>query len=87
MNLREKIIKLFCEAKDHIPGGLADHKSVDDLVKHHNVTKTDIQSQLDKGIKVELEHTDDEDIAREIAFDHIWEDPEYYDKLEDIEDH
>lgn len=40
---------------------------------------------LAKGIKVELEHTDDEEVALEIAMDHLTEDPAYYDKLEKIE--
>lgn len=62
---------------DKIPGGLADKgppKGVD-------------PKQVEKGIKVELEHTDDKDLAREIAYDHLTEDPKYYDKLETIEKH
>jgi hypothetical protein len=38
------------------------------------------------GIAVEMEHTDDPKIAREIAYDHLTEDPNYYKKLETIED-
>lgn len=41
--------------------------------------------QLKKGIKIEMEHTDDPLIAEKIARDHITEDPIYYDKLEKIE--
>jgi len=67
-----KIIKI---AKDQIPGGLADGKSDKDFNK----------SSLDKGIKVEMEHTTSKSIAKEIAMDHLTEDPEYYDKLELIE--
>lgn len=38
--------------------------------------------QLRLGIKTEMEHTSDPDIAREIALDHlIGEDPKYYTKL------
>ena len=33
------------------------------------------------GIKVEMEHTDDEKIASEIVLDHLAEDPKYYSKL------
>ena len=43
--------------------------------------------QLEKGVKVEMEHTSDTNIAREIALDHLTEDPLYYDKLETIEKH
>lgn len=58
-----------------IPGGLADKGSPKDLS----------QKQLAMGIKVEMEHTNDEAIAREIALDHLTEDPEYYSKLKIME--
>lgn len=58
-----------------IPGGLADKKKPDDFD----------QDQLNKGIKVELEHTNDINIATEIAMDHLTEDPMYYKKLERVE--
>lgn len=38
-----------------------------------------------RGIKVELEHTDDVFTALEIAMDHLTEDPKYYEKLKTIE--
>lgn len=41
---------------------------------------------LAKGIKVELEHTSDKRIAKEIAKDHLSEDPKYYDKLAKMEE-
>lgn len=41
--------------------------------------------QLKRGIKVELEHTTDRKLAKEIAKDHLVEDPEYYEKLAAIE--
>ncbi len=47
-------------------------------------SKFDAKS-LAKGMKVELEHTEDEEIALEIAMDHLSEDPDYYDKLQKIE--
>lgn len=63
--------------KDQMKGGLADDAQPEDFD----------QEELTKGIKVELEHTDDEDIAREIAMDHLTEDPKYYTKLATIENH
>lgn len=61
-------------SKDLIPGGLADHvKSGFD------------PEQLRKGIKVEMEHTNSLAIAKEIAQDHLTEDPKYYDHLEEME--
>lgn len=37
--------------------------------------------QLQMGIREEMEHTKDPAIAREIAMDHLAEDPAYYTKL------
>lgn len=61
--------------RDRIPGGLADK----------GVPKGVDPGQVVKGIKVEREHTSDPDIAREITYDHLTEDPEYYTKLENVE--
>jgi ribulose bisphosphate carboxylase small subunit len=89
-----KILSNMSENK--VKGGLADGKSIRDIVLHHGKDSWDsiqfeslekqIKAQLEKGIKVELEHTDDETTAREIAMDHLWEDPKYYDKLEKVEE-
>ena len=38
-------------------------------------------AQLAIGVQVEMEHTNNEKIATEIALDHLTEDPEYYTKL------
>lgn len=70
---------------DKIPGGLAKGKSLQDIAKHHKVPTKYIISALEKGIQVEKEHTTDESVAREIAMDHLWEDPKYYNKLEKVE--
>lgn len=39
------------------------------------------QEQLQMGIKVEMEHTNDQELAKEIAMDHLAEDPQYYSHL------
>lgn len=39
------------------------------------------ETELKKGINVEMEHTDDPKVAKEIAKDHLTEDTEYYKKL------
>lgn len=64
------------EFRDLLPGGLADMRVPGDF----NL------DQLKKGIKHELEHTTNPAIAREIAMDHLAEDPKYYDKLQAIEE-
>lgn len=51
------------------------------LAKLHNVDRSHIEDQLQKGIKVEMEHTKQYDTAKEIALDHLKEDPNYYTKL------
>ena len=66
-------------------GGLADTETVESIAKKHGVSVEQIQTQVDKGTKVEMEHTDDPDVARETAMDHVFEDPKYYDKLAKME--
>lgn len=61
--------------KDKIKGGLADKKKPSDF---------DPKALL-KGQKVEMEHTSNKAVAKEIAMDHLTEDKKYYDKLETIE--
>jgi len=77
-----------------IPGGKAENKTIEDFYhKYDSKGYYDIKDfkehrfipQLKKGIKVEMEHTTDKNIAREIATDHLWEDLDYYDKLAKIE--
>lgn len=55
------------------------------IADKHGVSIEQIQSQLKKGIEVEKEHTTNKKEAREIALDHLMELPDYYDKLEGIE--
>ena len=86
-SLRGMIREIILESasKEKIAGGLAANKTVADIAKKHGVEVSDIKRQLQKGIKVEMEHTDDKALAREIAMDHLMEDPLYYDKLEKVE--
>jgi hypothetical protein len=52
-----------------------------DIVQKHRVSLIYVMDQVLAGIKIESEHTSDEDTAREIALDHLSEDPDYYIKL------
>jgi len=72
--------------EDKIPGGLAANKTLQDVAKHHDCDIEMLSMQLTKGINIELEHTTDQDIAQEIALDHLWEDPQYYTKLVHVEE-
>lgn len=58
-----------------IPGGLSSGKPDSDFD----------ESSIAEGAKVELEHTSNLMMAREIAKDHLSEDPDYYKKLKKME--
>ena len=60
---------------DMVEGGLADGAKLEDFDK----------DQLSMGVAVEMEHTNDPKLAREIAMDHLKEDPQYYTKLKEVE--
>ena len=59
------------------PGGRAEEKGV----KSEDFPK----DVIEKGIKVEMEHTQDKDLAEKIVLDHLAESPKYYDALEEME--
>jgi hypothetical protein len=85
MSLLEKYIKFINEA-DKVPGGLSDGMSIEDIAKKHGVDVDELKTKLEAGKKVEMEHTSDEKLAAEIAKDHLFEDPDYYEKLKTIEE-
>jgi hypothetical protein len=70
---------------DKIPGGLTDNWSVSDVAKKHDVDVSKIKKELEKGTEIELEHTNDKAKAKEIALDHLYEFPDYYTRLKDME--
>lgn len=78
---------LFGKLKEEkLKGGKADNKTFSDLVKKYkNKTTQELKTEYNKGLKVEMEHTDNKTEAREIALDHLFEDPNYYSKLKKIE--
>ena len=59
--------------------------TVEDLSMDYDVSKETVLKQLDLGIKIELEHTNDREIAREIALDHLSEKLDYYELLDKFE--
>ena len=62
-------------AEDLVPGGKADKKTDADFPK----------KQLDMGQKVEMEHTNSPQQAREVARDHLTEFKDYYTRLKKME--
>ena len=59
--------------------------SLETIAKKHGVELSFLKKQLKSGIAVEREHTTKVDVAKEIALDHLNEDPEYYIKLKKVE--
>lgn len=60
-------------------------KSQEEIAKKYGVSVEDVIEALDKGQKIEREHTKDSDTARIIAAHHLDEMLDYYDRLEDME--
>jgi len=77
-----KVMAKLAKVKDQVPGGIGDGAAD---------SRFD-PKQLEKGIDIELEHTKDEDLAKEISKDHLTEVPNYYiddegrDRLKMLED-
>jgi hypothetical protein len=84
---------------EKLKGGISDKKTLSDIaIKHtyddsrdrldkgefNNMLKH-LKKQLNMGISIESEHTNNESMAREIAMDHLSEDPNYYTNLKQIE--
>lgn len=63
--------------QEEVRGGLARKKGL----KASDVDP----KKLAAGAKIEMEHTDDEKLARRIALDHLAEDINYYEKLKKVE--
>lgn len=64
-------------AKRHLSKDSPNPPSKPNIQAMHDLLK----KQLEKGIKVEMEHTKNRGIAKKIAMDHLTETPNYYDKL------
>ena len=71
--------------EDKIPGGLSGGMKLTDIAKKYGISVDMLVAEFKKGIGVEMEHTTDREVAKEIALDHLFEDPKYYTKLSKIE--
>lgn len=73
--MQKRIIKTFEDfistRADVVPGGKGDKTQVEDVD----------QNELKVGVAVEMEHTGNEETAKEIAIDHLTENPKYYSDL------
>jgi len=82
---------------NNLKGGKSDNKSIRDIaIKHTRKSSKDpkgdlntmilkLKKELVKGINIEKEHTKNPDVAREIAMDHLDENPNYYTNLKKVE--
>ncbi len=59
--------------------------TIQDIAKKFNKSTEYILDQLRAGIRVEREHTDQFEVAMEIALDHLNERPDYYEMLKSAE--
>ena len=64
--------------EEEFVGGEADNMTPEDLAKKHDVDIKDIKKEIGIGTKIEMEHTDSEEEAKEIAMDHVSEFCDYY---------
>ena len=77
--------KMNKEKNNKIKGGVADKLSKKDIADKFKIDISELEKELNKGIKVELEHTDSKEMAEEIAMDHLSEMPDYYTRLDKME--
>lgn len=81
-----KTFKQFKEdINDKVKGGKADKLTPEQIAKKHGVSVDKINQQINIGVPIELEHTNDRSLAREIALDHLEEFPDYYTRLKKME--
>jgi hypothetical protein len=68
-----------------MPNQIKTHKTVEQIAKKHRLEVAFIQKQLEMGEPIEHEHTQDHDLAKNIALQHLDEIPDYYTRLKKME--
>lgn len=76
--LRKGGVKDIKVETEKIKGGKADKLTPEDLAKKHSVSVDSIKKEIQVGVKIEMEHTDSKEMAKEIVMDHLSEFPDYY---------
>ena len=72
------------ETKEKMPS--VPTPTVAQLAKKYDVDVSEVEKQLKRGTAHEMEHTTDKAVAREIALDHLNDELDYYEELEDDDD-
>ena len=80
--LQKAIRELF---EKGVGDGVSRNMSPNEIADYHGVPIKDIITQLEVGVKIEMEHTTDKQEAKRIALDHLYEFPDYYTRLEIME--
>jgi hypothetical protein len=73
--------KTMNENTDKIKGGLSDKLTKKDIANKFNISLQKVEKELKMGAKIEMEHVDSTELAKEIAMDHLVEIPDYYTRL------
>lgn len=76
--LKKGKVKDIKVESEKLVGGKADGLSPSDISKKHKVELKEIQKEIELGIEIEMEHTDNPIKAKEIVMDHLFEFPDYY---------
>jgi len=79
-----KLSKFNTLYEEILKGGKADGMSVQDIADKWKVFVDEVEKQIAIGMKVEREHTTDEDAQKKITKDHLAEDLYYYKKLKTL---
>jgi hypothetical protein len=66
--------------------GETSHEILLKIAKKHHFNIDEIEKELEKGMEVEFEHTDDPEVAEKIALDHLSEHPKYHHYLAKMEE-
>ena len=72
------------ETINKLKGGKADKLTLSQIAKKHKTPLKVLRKEFLKGINVESEHTDSKEKMKEIALDHLAENPKYYTKIKKI---
>jgi hypothetical protein len=80
-----EILSILEEIEEVVRGGLSDGMTIDRIAEKHGVSVDAINIQVEKGKKIEMEHTNNSKEAEKVAMDHLVEFPDYYDHLEKME--
>jgi hypothetical protein len=77
LKFEDRLKNIFKPSGESLIGGVGDGRDIEEFDP----------VQVVKGIKVEMEHSNNVREVLEIVVDHLTEDPLYYDKLETIDPH